>query len=102
MVRNHLTRTIDSFLDLLLDGRLGLRCHYAPATLELLQRCRKQRIVRAVTVSVDAVRARGALGVPQLMLAHLLQQAIGLAGENLVDAFVVPASDVLDELPQLS
>jgi hypothetical protein len=31
----------------------------------------------------------------------LVQQYLALTGENSIDAFVVPASDVFDELPQL-
>ncbi len=54
-----------------------------------------------MTVSLDGGCGGGDFRLHQILLPHLFQQDVALPGENLVDAFVVPAPHILDELAQL-
>src|SRR5437879_5290450 len=85
-------------LDLSENLRLSIRGKRFPAILELLQSRREQRIVGPTAVSLDRRRDCTDFGLELLELTYVCEQSIALACENSVDALVVTAANIPDEL----
>src|ERR1700730_14198833 len=100
MLCDALAGAVYRLLDFLPDARIGICRNHLPPILELLQGRREQGIEGPLAVALERCADSTDLSLKLLELTFLFEQDIALGRQDFVDALVVPAAYIANELSE--